>query len=47
MKKKNSVWLIVGVIIAIVLLMYWLFAGTTLEEEASQEISPVTIEQNS
>lgn len=44
MKKKN-VWLIIGVVIAIVLLMVWLFVGTTLEEVTDPEISPVTIEQ--
>lgn len=46
MKKRNNTWLVVGVIVAVTLLMYWLFVGTTLEEEASQEIAPVAIEQN-
>lgn len=45
MQKRNNVWLVVGVIVAIALLMYWLFAGTTLEEETNSEISPVIIEQ--
>lgn len=45
MKKKN-LWLIIGVIIAIVLLMVWLFVGTTLEEVTNLETAPMEIEQN-
>lgn len=45
MKKKN-VWLIIGVIVAIVLLMIWLFVGTTLEEVSNPKTDPMTIEQN-
>lgn len=45
MKKKNT-WLLVGVVVAIILLMVWLFVGTTLEEDANPEINPATIEQN-
>lgn len=45
MKKKN-VWLIIGVVIAAILLLFWLFAGTILEEEANSETNPATIEQN-
>lgn len=45
MKKKN-VWLVIGVIIAIVLLMIWLFVGTTLEEIANPETDPIVMEQN-
>lgn len=45
MKKKN-VWLVIGVIIAIVLLMIWLFVGTTLEEIANPETNPIVMEQN-
>lgn len=45
MKKKN-VWLVIGVIIAIVLLMIWLFVGTTLEEIANPETDPIVVEQN-
>lgn len=45
MKKKN-VWLIIGVIVAITLLMIWLFVGTTLEEVSNPETDPMTIEQN-
>ena len=47
MKRKNTnVLLIFGVVIAIVLLMIWLFLGTTLEQEANPETDPMTIEQN-
>lgn len=45
MKKKN-VWLVIGVIIAIVLLMIWLFVGTTLEEITNPETDPIVVEQN-
>ncbi|WP_293713784.1 hypothetical protein [uncultured Parabacteroides sp.] len=45
MKKKN-VWLIFGVIVAIILLMVWLFVGTTLEEVTNPETDPMMIEQN-
>lgn len=47
MKRKNTnVLLIFGVVIAVVLLMIWLFLGTTLEQEANPETDPMTIEQN-
>ena len=32
-KKKTNPWTIVGIIIAIILLIYWLFAATVLEED--------------
>ena len=32
-KKKTNPWTIVGVIIAIILLIYWLLAATVLEED--------------
>lgn len=32
MKKNQKTWLVIGVIVAIVLLLYWLFAATTLNE---------------
>lgn len=44
--KKRNVWLVIGVIVAIVLLMIWLFVGTTLEEVSNPETDPMTIEQN-
>ena len=47
MRRKNTnVLLIFGVVIAIVLLMIWLFLGTTLEQEANPETDQMTIEQN-
>ncbi|RHJ78102.1 hypothetical protein DW103_15340 [Parabacteroides sp. AM08-6] len=47
MRRKNAnVLLILGVILSIVLLMVWLFLGTTLEEESNPETDPLTIEQN-
>lgn len=44
MNKKN-VWRIVAVFIAIVLILYWLFAGTKIEEESDGEYTPEAIEQ--
>ena len=32
-KKKTNPWTIVGIIIAIILLIYWLLAATVLEED--------------
>lgn len=32
MKKNQKTWLVIGVIVAIVLLLYWLFAATTFNE---------------
>lgn len=47
MRRKNTnVLLVFGVVIAIILLMIWLFLGTTLEQEANQETDPMTVEQN-
>ena len=47
MKRKNTnVLLIFGVVIAIILLMIWLFLGTALEQEANPETDPMTVEQN-
>ena len=47
MKRKNTnVLLIFGVVIAIILLMIWLFLGTTLEQEANPETDPMTVEQS-
>ena len=45
MRRKNTnVLLVFGVVIAIILLMIWLFLGTTLEQEANPD--PMTVEQN-
>ena len=47
MRRKNTnVLLVFGVVIAIILLMIWLFLGTTLEQEANAETDPMTVEQN-
>ena len=47
MRRKNTnVLLVFGVVIAINLLMIWLFLGTTLEQEANPETDPMTVEQN-
>ena len=47
MRRKNTnVLLVFGVVIAIILLMIWLFLGTTLEQEAHPETDPMTVEQN-
>lgn len=47
MRRKNTnVLLVFGVVIAIILLMIWLFLGATLEQEANPETDPMTVEQN-
>ena len=45
-RKDTNVLLVFGVVIAIILLMIWLFLGTTLEQEANPETDPMTVEQN-
>lgn len=40
-RKQVNVLLLVGVALAIVLLMVWLFLGTTLEEDSTQNFSPL------
>lgn len=42
MNKKN-VWKIIGVFIAIILMLYWLFAGTKIEEESDGIYTPEAI----
>ena len=44
MNKKN-VWKIIGVFIAIILMLYWLFAGTKIEEDSDGIYTPEAIEQ--
>ena len=44
-KKSVNTLLVFGVVVAIILLMIWLFLGTTLVEDTSTVISPVPIEQ--
>ena len=43
MNKKN-VWKIIGVFIAIILMLYWMFAGTKIEE-SDGIYTPEAIEQ--
>ena len=45
MKRNRRTWLIAGVIIAIVLLLYWLFAATTLNEAGDDPFGPPAIEE--
>ncbi len=40
-RKQVNVLLLVGVALAIVLLMVWLFLGTTLEEDSTRNFSPL------
>ena len=44
-KKSVNTLLVFGVVVAIILLMIWLFLGTTLVEDTSPEISRVPIDQ--
>lgn len=44
--KKKHIWLVIGAIIACFLLLYWLFAGTIIEEDSNLNISPEPLEQN-
>ena len=44
-KKSVNTLLVFGVVVAIILLMIWLFLGTKLVEDTSTEITPVSIEQ--
>lgn len=46
-KRKVNVGLIVAVILASALLLYWLFAATLINEDENIEMSPVTIEHPS
>lgn len=45
--ERKHVWLIVGVVVACMLILYWLFEGTYLEENANglQDV-PALIESN-
>lgn len=44
-QKKVNVILVVAVLVAVVLLMVWLFLGTTLEEDSTQITAPMPMEQ--
>ena len=44
-KKSVNTLLVFGVVVAIILLMIWLFLGTTLVEDTSTDFTRVSIEQ--
>ncbi len=44
-EKKSNKWLVLGVIIAAVLLLWWLFAGSVLNEDEATLDMPMAIEQ--
>ena len=46
-KRKNNIWLTIGVIVICVLLLYWLFARTLIveDEELGTTDVPALIEQ--
>ena len=48
MKTKNlETWKIIAIAIAIILMMYWIFAGTLIEEDSNETDCPsYTIEQS-
>ena len=45
-KRKNNIWLTIGVIVICVLLLYWLFARTLIDEELGTTDVPALIEQS-
>ena len=47
-KRKNNIWLTIGVIVICVLLLYWLFARTLIveDEELVTTDVPALIEQS-
>ena len=48
LKRKNNIWLTIGVIVICVLLLYWLFARTLIveDEELGTTDVPALIEQS-
>lgn len=44
MKRNQRTWLVIGVIVAVVLLLYWLFGATTLNEMGDDPFGPPAIE---
>lgn len=40
-KRKNNIWLTIGVILVCVLLLYWLFARTIIVEDEELETTGV------
>ena len=47
-KRKNNIWLTIGVIVICVLLLYWLFARTLIveDEDLGTTDVPALIEQS-
>ena len=46
-RKKHNVLMLIGVIILSILLLVWLFLGTTLEEEGDPVVTPYTVAETS
>lgn len=45
-KRKNNIWLTIGVIVISLLLLYWLFARTLIvEDEGLEGVPGAVIEQ--
>lgn len=42
-RKKVNLWRVIGVLIAAALLMYWLFAGTEIEEKEGANAIPIEV----
>ena len=45
--KKLEIWKIIAIAIAIILMMYWLFAGTLIEEDSNETDFPTDIIEQS
>lgn len=45
--KKLEIWKIIAIAIAIILMMYWLFAGTLIEEDSNETNFPSDIIEQS
>lgn len=46
-RKKVNLLLLFGAIVLCILLMIWLFLGTTLEEDGDPVVNPALMEQSS
>lgn len=45
--KKLEIWKIIAIAIATILMMYWLFAGTLIEEDSNETDFPSDIIEQS
>ena len=45
--KKLEIWKIIAIAIAIILMMYWLFAGTLIEQDSNETDFPSDIIEQS